>query len=376
MPLPENPTMTSGKPDVTLQINLCAGDLPYCEQTVPALVAAHGRDVREVLAVVDCCYPQCTPIFQPAARFPIHDFQASVRKLRSLCLEWKARGIFTRVEFFEPDRPLLRALNQKYCGRPTAWSHDHLGHAFSAYFAGWDYCRTRWVAHFDADILVHQAPGFSWIRSGLDALERIQELVAVSPRIAPPLAAADEAMIRIQTPRSGWLPSWRLEPAPLGWRSDWLSTRCHLIDRERLAPLLPFTPARGPAIDRISHLLNLALSPLYSSTLWTSVSRAGRGHSLSQRISRGFAHKVIPPFPLPPEVLFYEGMRQRGLPTLYLRDPGAWILHPDVKREAFLSLLPLLLAATSRGECPPAQRGLGEIQFEAWDAQFQTLRSS
>ena len=75
---------------------------------------------------------------------------------------------------------------------------------------------------------------------------------------------------------------------------------------------------------------------------------------------------MIPPFPLPPEVLLHEHAASRGLAALYLSDPQAWFIHPDTKTETFLTLLDDMLERTSRGEYPDRQRGVSGIQFDAW----------
>lgn len=342
--------------DITLQINLCAGDLAYAAQTVPALVATHRPSVREVLVVADGCRPQSTPWLDADRRFPATDFAARIDRLRELCASLEAKGILDRTVWLEPDPQALRSLNQRYVGIRTERSHDHLGHAFSAYFLGWESSRTRYIAHFDADIILWQQPGFSWLRAATAAIANDEILLAVSPRIAPP-PAGDE-MVHVEAAGSGWLPTWPLVRTGSGWHSPWFSTRCHLMDRERLQRILPLTPGRGHAGDLRAARIDSALSALYRrGVLSGSGSRLGR--VLSSR---------IPPFPLPPEVLLHEHAQRSGRRCLYLGDPRAWFIHPDTKSDTFLRLLPRLLeVAGQRGACPAAQRGVSGVQFRAWE---------
>lgn len=342
--------------EVTLQINLCAGDLAYAERTVSALVATHRPDVREVVIVADACRPQSTPTLHAASVFPPTAFAERVSSLRTLCNELQSAGTADRVVWLEPDPTALRVLNEKYGGSATPRSHDHLGHAFSAYFLGWESVRTRYVAHFDADIVLWQQSGFHWLAAAVAALERDPTLVGVSPRIAPPPDGAE--MIHVAASGSGWLPSWPLERVAGGWRSPWFSTRCHVIDRQRLDTVLPLRPARGPAAEHRAASLDRWLSPLCNAGLFA------RG---PRRLMRALAAR-IPPFPLPPEVLLHEQAQARGFSCLYLDDPRAWFIHPDTKPEIFLRLLPRLLeTAGRRGECPAAQRGVSGVQFAAWE---------
>ena len=341
-------------PDVTLQINLSAGDLAYGAQMVASLAHIHRRDVREIVVVADLCRPASARDFHAASRLPAREFSHRLQRLRELCAALEADRTVERIVFVTPDAAALTALNQRYAGVATARSHDHLGHAFSAYFAGWDCARTRYVAHFDADIFLWQAPGFSWIAAAIDALQRDETFLAVSPRIAPP--PATDTLLDPQHAPECWSPSWPLHRSEAGWSSPWFSTRCHLIDRDRLSRVLPLG---NPAPDRHAATFDRWLRPFYDLRALTGPQRS----RLARRLLRN-----VPPFPLPPEVLLHEHAQRRGFSCLYLATPEAWFIHPDTKPERFLRLLPKLLQhVTVRGTYPPAQRGLSSVQFAAWE---------
>lgn len=355
-PTAKDVTAVASSPDITLQINLCASDLSYAEKTVTALIATHRPDVREVLVVADGCRPQSTPWLDADRRFPAAAFAARVAQLRELCASLEAKGVVDRTVWLDPNPPALRSLNTRYGGTSSSHSHDHLGHAFSAYFLGWDSARTRYVAHFDADIILWQQPGFSWLSAATAAIANDEMLLAVSPRIAPPPAGDD--MVHVEAAGSGWLPTWPLARTTGGWHSPWFSTRCHLMDRDRLQCILPLTSARGHAADLRAARIDSALSPLYR-----------HGFTVGNRLGRVLSSR-IPPFPLPPEVLLHEHAQRSGHRCLYLGDPRAWFIHPDTKSDTFLHLLPRLLeVAGQRGACPAAQRGVSGVQFSAW-AEF------
>jgi hypothetical protein len=354
-------------PDVTLQINLSGGDVGYCEWTVPALVATHRPDVQEIVVVVDCCRAQSTPVFHPDTRSSRAQFDERLGRLAAICERWRARGLVDRCELVESDGARLASLNQKYCGEATRRTHDHRGHAFSAYFAGWDTARTRYVAHFDADVLLHQGNGYSWVRAAVAALEQTPRALAASPRIAPPFDDASH-MVRVDGHNSGWLPAWRLDGAPHGWESEWFSTRCHLIDRRRLGAVLPLESQRGRLSDAFSRHVDALLSPLFDTAAWTGLVASPEASSRLSRAARRLAHRTIPPFPLPPEVLLYEHAVARGWTCLYLDDPRAWFIHPDDKSDPFERLVPSLIEAVRRGDVPEEQRGVSGVQLDAWHA--------
>lgn len=345
-----------GRPsrNVTLQISLSVGDLAYAAPMVANVARIHRRDVQEVVVVADLCRPACARDFHAASRLPVHEFAGRLGRLRELCAALHADGTVDRIVFVTPDPPSLASLNQRYAGVATTRSHDHLGHAFSAYFAGWDCARTRYVAHFDADIFLWQAPAFSWIGTAIDALESDEKLLAVSPRIAPPPAA--DALLDPQKAPECWSPSWPLHRREKGWVSPWFSTRCHLIDRERLGQLLPLG---DPDRDRRAAALDPWLRPFFS---LRALSGSGRSR-IARRLIRN-----LPPFPLPPEVLLHEHAQRRNLFCLYLANPNAWFIHPDTKPDCFLQLVPKLLEqVTGRGGYPPSQRGISSVQFQAWE---------
>lgn len=346
--------MTHPSPlDVTLQINLSAGDLAYAIPVVSSLVETHRADVCEVVVVADLCRPQPARDFHAATHVPAAPFADRLARLRELCATLQRAGTVDRIVFLEPDHEQLKALNRNYAGVATPRSHDHLGHAFSAYFLGWECARTRYVAHFDADILLWQQPGFSWLRAAVEALAHDEHLLAASPRLAPPPVQDD--LIRRDDPRA-WSPSWPLTRVAHGWMSPWFSTRCHVIDRDRLARWLPLTGARATTRDAAIHRV---MTPLYALRALTGPNRS--------RIARGLMRR-LPPFPLPPEVLLHEHAQLHGFACLYLADKRAWFIHPDTKPTAFLHLLPRLLdAVVRRGAFPAAQQGVSGLQFNAWE---------
>src|SRR5689334_933696 len=107
--------VTNPASNVTLQINVSAGDLAYCQQTVPALIELHRSDVEEIVIVADCCRPQASPYFHRETRFPPADFAKRIELVRETCAAWMAAGVCDRVEYLEPDAGRIRSLNARYC---------------------------------------------------------------------------------------------------------------------------------------------------------------------------------------------------------------------------------------------------------------------
>ncbi|HYP15904.1 MAG TPA: hypothetical protein VEQ65_01725 [Opitutus sp.] len=308
----------------TLQINLSPGDSAYADQTVPALLAAHP-DATERLLIVDVCKPQRTRIVDPAVRFPEPGYAERSTRIVALAEGLLARGAVDRVVTLRPGAPIFPVLSRRYLRPWVRETHDYGGCALMAYLAAFELCRTRWLLHYDADMLLHQKPGYNWVRPAQSASSSHPGIIAVTPRIAPPSLAASD------TPSANEQLASR--QVPEGWVNPWLSTRCFLVDLDRLRPLLPLLQGRV----------------LYE-TLAAKALRRG--------------------YPRSPEAMLFRRMSAARRDRLVMRDSSAWLLHPTRKNELFLRLLPGLLAEVQQGRCPPAQRGHQDLLLEAWQQSF------
>jgi hypothetical protein len=324
-------SVSPGINDVTLQINLCAGDAAYAELTVPALVRAHPGVIHR-LAVVDCCRPQRTNLFDPERRMPEGEFNPRLSRIRSLAEEFKGAGLFDEITYLEPGDDRFLRLAAHYCRPWMKQTHDSGGCGYMAYWAAIDLPSTRFVLHYDADMLVHQDPGFSWVDEALAYWPLYAQLISAVPRMSPPgfttIPADDGPSCHEGRPR---------EAVRGGWLNDWFSTRCFLLDRTRLAPLLPL------------------ISPLWSIEF-----------RLRRLLDRGY--------PPPPELVLFRSLGNRGWRCLNLASECAWLLHPARKDQEYLRLLPGILASVAAGRIPAAQRGFIDLQLDAWSA-FQASQS-
>ncbi|HVU23844.1 MAG TPA: hypothetical protein VHE13_06935, partial [Opitutus sp.] len=181
--------------------------------------------------------------------------------------------------------------------------------------------RTRWLLHYDADMLLHQEPGFDWAAAARDALVDGRPVIAATPRPSPPMLDAPDAPSAHER--------LTLHPHPAGWLNTWFSTRCYLFDVEQLRPLLPLLQGR-----------------IYWEVLAARLRRRG--------------------YPRSPEVMLFRRLAAAGRFRLALRDQRAWLLHPVRKDARFLDVLPRLLAAIHAGDCPAAQRGRQDLQLDLW----------
>jgi len=307
--------------DVTLQINLSPGDLTYAKLTVPALLRAHPR-AAERLLIVDVCKPQRTGIVDPETRFPEPAFSERAAAIVAFAEELRRCGAVDRVVVLRPGDPLFATLSRRYLRPWVRETHDYGGCALMAYLAAFELPRTRWLLHYDADMLLYQEPGFDWAVAACTAMEGVASAIAASPRPSPPpVAGAPDAPTKNER--------LRLHEAPGGWLNAWFSTRCYLFDLEKMRACLPLLQGR---------------------IFWETVA--------TRLLHRGY--------PRSPEGMLYRRMSALGRHRLTLSTRHAWLLHPTRKDAAFLAALPRLLDAVQAGRCPDAQRGQQDIILEAW----------
>lgn len=317
------------KNDVTLQINLSPGDIDYALLTVPILVAANRSEVREVLAVVDCCRPQRTRIVNPDKRFPVSSHSKKVDLIKEIAFELQRAGHVDRIALLKPGDKIINDLSCKYLAGTTKNTHDYGGCGLMSYLAGIELAKSHFVLHYDADMLLFQEADYSWIQEAKWRMGSHRNIIAASPRIAPPFTASggssDAPSVHEGRP---------LEPIDGGWLNDWFSTRCFLLDRNKLRAYLP----------------------IVRNSLWIEV-------LLRKLIHRGY--------PLSPEIMLFKGPGKMGARRLNLSSPKAWLLHPTTKPATYIELLPEILNAISLGIHPKDQKGKSEIILDAWKKMLQ-----
>jgi hypothetical protein len=280
--------------------------------------------VSSVLAVVDCCRPQRTKIVDPDSRFPGQEFLRRTDRIRAIADSMLREGHFDEVVYLLPGNELFPHLAQKYLRNVVRETHDYAGCALMSYLAGIELTRTQFVLHYDADMLLYQAPGYDWAQEAIALMTGEDSIVAATPRICPPRDDAAE------TAQSLGLGGLTLEPTNGGWRDPWFSTRCFLLDRTKLDAFLPLMKGR-----------------LLLETLVVKYLRRG--------------------YPRSPEIMLHRRIGGGGGSRLQLATKRAWLLHPLSKPPKYLELLPAIHEAVLGGEHPAEQAGNPEIDIPAWD---------
>jgi hypothetical protein len=321
--------------DVTLQINLSPGDINYANLTVPALVDAHRANVQETLVIVDCCRPQKTRILDPEISFPEPEFNRRVEKICTISEALKSRGYIDRLVFIHPEDPLLPLISKKYLANliKETETHDFRGAGFMAYLAGLDLPKTRYVLHYDADMLLYQESGYDWATEAIDLMNQFPNVLSTVPRTSPPFNVTQDH------PDAPSLQEGR--PCMVvkgGWLNDWFNTQCFLMDREKLSHYLPLIQGKTFLQYLVFKYIQLTL-------------------------------------PKSPEMMLIRQVGGNGGRRLVMDSKRAWLIHPTSKPSRYIELLPLILKAVYQGCVPASQKGNPNFQLPAWE-NFLTEGSS
>ncbi|GGE44421.1 hypothetical protein EV200_101227 [Pedobacter psychrotolerans] len=304
---------------VTLQINISPGDINYAGLTIPALVANHS-DIKKRLLIVDCCRPQKTKLVDPDLKFPIHNFEKNVEKIIEISKKLLKDNIVTEVHYLYHDSPLFKVVSKKYLNNLYDCTHAAGGTANMSYWVGIELCNSKYVLHYDGDIILYQKSDYSWVEEALSLMLKEENVIIAVPRLAPPPNEID-------------YPSYQegreITSFEKFWINDWFSTRHFLLDKEKLNSFLPLV------IGKVKVELLL----------------------------RKYLRRA---FPIDPEMLLFKSLGRRGCKRLILKNKNAWITHPADKPENFLRNVKKIISEVKQGNFPLEQMGYENINLDAW----------
>jgi hypothetical protein len=298
--------------DCTLSVNVAPSDVDFIMETVPHLVRQCRFPFQERVLVADVL-----PFFRRQRRSA-----AKIRELQRCCRELVRRGIIDRVLRVDYSPGYRRSVYAKHFDQPRMGeTHNCSGGPFLAYVFAIEECDTRYLLHFDSDILLHQREGHSWIDQGIRTLEADQDVLVVCPLAGPP--TRDGVLHQRGVP---------YERDPRGYyRFKNFTSRKYLIDRERFAAALPMTPQRRRARRR---RLRSGLRRRATLLNW----------------ERAVAAKI----------------RETSFIRADLTSPDAWSLHPLDHGEQFRRHLPRIIAAVEAGRFPEEQAGHYDLDLQLW----------
>ena len=300
-------------PDASLVINLSAGDVAYAYETAKALIESHRDSVKAVIIVIDTIKAPFSNFYNHSERYAEPLFSEKIKKVRETVDKLKTEGLVDQIISLKNGDPYIKNLSKKYFRNRIHETHDFRGAPITAYLVGLEACNTRYIVHYDGDILLHQVPGADWIIKGIQILETTGHLISISPNPAPPPATTSkEDYTDLQ----------------------WFSTRCLLINKEILITQLPLV---------------------------------ANGHRVELWLRKVFKRTYPPAF----ETILYKRLRQGKYLTRYLVGEPAWYIHPENKGEIFADLLEPIIQSIHNGDYPPQQTGNETLLIDDWKTYLQ-----
>ena len=307
--------------DYTLQINISPGDLAYANYTVRELVRQH-QIIPNKLLIVDCCKPQKTKLVDPSLRFPEPAFTQRVKAICELAEIFKNEHLFTDVKILLPEDPIFKLISKKYLSNLIKKTHGAGGTAQMAYWAGIEIPKTRYVIHFDGDMLFYQQQGFQWWKEAEILMSKEPMAFFSIPRNAPCLMKDDNLPTHFE--------GTEIIKKNTYWMHNWFSTRAFMIDKVKLEKELPLIS----------------------------------GKILFQLLLRKLPFRA---FPLDPEIILFRKLGiEKGYRRLILTSNKSWMLHPIDKSNNFINLLPLILEKVNQNIVPIEQYYFEDIKMAAW----------
>jgi hypothetical protein len=298
-------------PAVALSINAARPDVPFLDATVRHLVRMCRFPFVERVLVVDTSPPD--------RRYERQGALASLEELRSACATLREADVVDRVVDVDYAPARVREITTKHFGRPLRHTHDFRGYPTYGLLFAYERARGDYFLHFDSDMLMHQAPGFSWIEEGIRLLRARPQIVTVTPLAGPP---TPDGSLRQRVP---------YERDPDGFYVfQHFTSRKFLVERRRFDAFLPLASRAVSWRRRLAGLLT--------------------GKSALERW----------------EALVSERMIVTGTTRADVAAPSAWTLHPRDHGPAFVAALPSIIARIEAGEFPPAQAGDYDLRLALW----------
>ena len=310
---------------VTLQVSFAPGDLGHAGAVLPHQLRTWGRQVDEILCVLDLRSP-------PAAAADADTWGDSGRRLVELVGSSLSEDVGGRLCVVDYAAPAARAVSDFFFGGRPVPAKDFRGGPFYAYFQALLLARHELVLHLDSDMLFGGGSQ-AWLSEAVALLAARPEVAACRPLPGPP---APDGGLRDQTAERD------SAAAALAYRFETFTTRSFLVDRGRLAErLTPIALRRHRPVRPVGRLERLPDL---------------LGHAPLVRRARPVLS--LDAYDLP-ERLIGDAMRRAGQYRLDLlgEAPGMWSLHPTARTPRFYDALPHLIARVERADVTEEQLG-------------------
>jgi hypothetical protein len=309
------------KHGVTLQINLSPGDAQYAHLTVPHLIRSIGS-IDERILVVDCIKAPRTKLFDADTVLKEPRYSSNLKIIVDLAKKYKEEGLVDEIYFLTDDKiEVMRFLSDKYLGGLYNYSHSYGGTGQMSYWWGLELAKYKYVLHFDGDIVIHTKSEPQWLINTLRCMEDSDKFVFGAPRHAPPISGDIHNVANFEG-----IP---LVDRGAYFSQAWFSTRCFIVDREKLDKHLPLL----------------------------------KGKIRWELILRRLWEKD---FRFDPEIVFHKRLGQElGVEKVILKN-SAFFIHPHSKPKELLSIFESIIISFENRDYPTKQEGETEILIDEW----------
>lgn len=311
--------MTAPSPDQDLpvcsvSILTARCDIKFMQHTIPHLIRMCNYPFAERILHVDDPTIRGEYLSRPDI--------ATAEEHLQICQQLMEQGVVDRVEQIKYDKTTIRSLAAKHFASRPGYTHDVHGYPIHGSAFAIEDSKTDYFVHFDCDMLLHSRPDFSWIKAGIELLEKDSKILFVSPRSGPPMPGnklkQDDGVNYQHDAEAGC------------FRFKTFTSRKFLVSKSRLEQHLPVPLAYTSRRQRLKSLFS-GKSPLWN---W--------------------------------EVMISRHLNKKSLFRGDLDDSSAWTLHTPDHGQKFLEYLPRIIEKIEAGWFPESQAGDYDLRLENW----------
>jgi len=321
---------------VSVWILAARTDLPYLAKTIPHQMRMCNYPFVERVLALDTA---------PLSGDKLTRYgTGSESEVRQACQALVDAGIMDRIVEIDYNPVLVEQIYEKYFGpeqAPLMKGHTHNWKGSTVYASL--YCietaASDYYLHFDADMLLYQAPDFNWITEAIELLKQVPEIAAIRPLCGPP---HPEGKL-IQN-------SAFIEDKRGFYAHNFFSMRAYLVNRQRFAQLSPI-----PLLWKYTPMW----SRFFPKPLQTGIAKV-------ERRIRGQRNQPIKGAIASFEPMTSKRLEQTDFVRADLVNPSAWTIHPAKHSQEFIQFLPELIQLIEQGMYPPDQAGHYDLDLEAW----------
>lgn len=293
---------------VTLVVNVAPPDLPTAKHTLPHQLRQWGKQVDEIVFVLDLHQSRGKYAEGWEERLP------GIQRLLEDCCAEHAHARTIEVDYSPVIADRIRVA---FLADDHFPAKDLLGGPFYPYFFALDAARHNYVLHTDADMMFGGGSQ-TWVAEAVQLLRDRPDVLVCSPLPGAPTA-------------NGRLRSQSLEPEPYSsqaFRAHRVSTRIMFTDMRRFHSRLgQVRLSRPPFRDWLRAVVD-------GNPAWDNF-----------------------------ETIYSRAMVDRGLVRIDFlgSSPGMWSVHPPYRSELFYQRLPALIEEVESGQIPEAARGHHDV---------------